>query len=163
MPTPRIPNGFKPLIQGYNIGAPDGVRMTEVAGGMPRTGLEWDRGNQAFSVAEICSPEKFAVWTVWFLRIIMKGAYPFIMPLDSGFGLQDHTCQMIPGSYSATRAQGSQHTIVTFQVLAESTAHDLSAAEAGSFVGLWNEYGSGYDELLARVAQFANVDTLVLQ
>jgi len=161
MPTPVIPNDFKPLIQGYSIGSPDGVAQTEVGGGMPRAGLLWDRGVQSFQVTLILSPEKFSVWTVWFMHIIKKGAYSFVMPLDSGFGLQDHTCQMVPGSYSAVRA--GKHTSISFAVLAESRAYDMTAAEAVGVVDLWNEYGEQSDDLLARIAQFANVDTLVLK
>lgn len=163
MATPRIPNDFKPLIRDYSIGAPDGVAMTDVAGGMPRVAPMWDRGNQAFSVALMCTPERFMVWSAWFLRVIRKGAYRFVMPLDSGLGMEDHTCQMIPGTYSATRANGSQNTVVTFQVLAESTLHDLSVDEAESIVDFWNGYGGSGDALLDRIAQFANVDSLVLQ
>lgn len=162
MPTPTIPSGFKPVIQGYAIGAPDGVFQTDVGGGMPRSGLMWDRGTQAFQVSMVMRPEQFAVWTAFFFHIIKKGAYSFVMPLDSGFGMQDHTCLMVPGSYSATRVNG-QVTSVSFQVLAESRVYDMTAAEAQALVDLWNEYGGAFDDLLERIAEFANEDTLVLQ
>lgn len=162
MPTPTIPTGFKPVIQGYSIGSPDGVRQTDVAGGLPRNGLEWDRGRQAFQVTMVMPAEKFAVWSVWFLHIIKKGAYAFVMPLDSGLGMQDHECLMVPGSYSAVRA-GGQITSVSFTVLAQSLIHDISAGDAQALIDLWEEYAGSYDGLLARIAQFANVDTLVLQ
>jgi len=161
MAAPHIPNGFKPLIQGYSIGSPDGVEQTAVGGGIPRSAMLWDRGAQAFQVTMIMPPEQFAVWTAWFMHIIKKGAYYFVMPLDSGFGLQDHTCLMVPGSYSAVRA--GKHTSVSFVVQAESRAYDMTAEEAAGLVEVWNEVGAGMDALFARLDQFANKDTLVLQ
>lgn len=161
MAAPRIPNGFMPLIQGYGIGSPDGVWQTDVGGGLPRSGVQWDRGQQQFQIAMVMTPEKFAVWTAWFMHVIRKGAYYFVMPLDSGFGVQDHTCLMVPGSYSAMRA--GKHTSVSFVVSAESRAFDMTASEAAALVDLWNESGEGLVELLERLAQFANEDTLVLQ
>jgi hypothetical protein len=161
MPTPRIPAGFKPVIQGYSIGAPDGVAMTEVGGGMPRVGLEWDRGKQQFQVTLVLKADAFAVWTAFFLHIIKKGSIQFDMPLDSGFGMEDHTCIMVPGSYSAARA-GGQITSVTFAVLAESKAYDMTAEEAQSLVDLWDEAGGTSDALLDRLAEFVNEDLLVL-
>lgn len=162
MAVPRIPNGFKPVIQGYGIGAPDGVMHTAVAGGMPRSAIEWDRGKQAFQVTMVMLPEKFLVWSVFFHHLIKNGAYTFTMPLDSGLGMQDHDVLMVPGSYSAARA-GGQVTSVSFVVLAESGIYDISAEDAEAIVDLWNGYDEGYDDLLARIAQFANVDTLVLE
>lgn len=163
MPTPRIPTGFKPVIQGYGIGSPTGVAQTDVAAGLPRSALTHDRGIQAFQVTLILPPEKFSVWALFFHKIIKNGAYDFIMPLDSGFGLADHTCQMVAGSYSAARAQGSQVTSVSFAVLAESQAYQFSDADAAAALALWEEYDGDYDELLARIDRFANLDTLVLQ
>lgn len=160
MPTPRIPNGFEPVVQPYSAGAPDGVFLTEVGGGMPRTGLMWDRGLQAFQVTIIMRPEKYWIWTAFFHHHIKQGAYIFTMPLDSGAGKADHDVQMVPGSYSATRV--GLHTSVAFVVLAEMDAYDLSAADADSLIDLWNEYGDGYDDLLDRLAIFANEDILVL-
>lgn len=162
MPNPRVPNGFKPVIQGYGFGAPDGVMMTEVGGGMPRGGLEWDRGVQQFQVSRVMKADEFAVWTAFFHHVIKKGALPFILPLDSGFGMQDHDCLMVPGSYSARRV-GGQITSISFTVVAESAAYAMTSADGAALVEIWNEYGSGSDDLLERIAQFANVDTLVLQ
>lgn len=158
---PTIPSGFKPIVQGYSIGAPGGVEHTAVAGGMPRSAMLWDRGVQAFQVSMLMTPEKFSVWTAFFHHIIRKGALSFTMPLDSGFGLQDHDCLMVPGSYSAARVNG-QITSVSFSVLAESRAYDLTAADAQAMVDVWNQYEGMSDELLARIARFANEDTLAL-
>jgi hypothetical protein len=156
-----IPSGFKPIIRDYSIGPPGGVQRTEVAGGMSRYALQWDRGVQQFQVSMVLPPEKFAVWTAFFHHVIKKGAISFDMPLDSGFGLQTHSCNIVPGTYSAART-GGQITTISFMVEAESKVYDMTAAEAVTLIDLWNEYEGSTDDLLARIAQFANVDTLVL-
>lgn len=156
-----IPSGFKPAIRDYSIGAPGGVQRTEVAGGMSRYALQWDRGVQQFSVSMVLPPEKFAVWTAWFHHVIKKGAISFDMPLDSGFGLQTHSCNIVPGSYSAMRA-GGQITTISFVVEAESKVYDMTAADAVTMIDLWNTYEGSSDDLLARLEQFATVDILVL-
>lgn len=164
MPNPVLPAGFKPVIQGYGIGAPDGVDMTEIGGGLPRIGLAWDRGRLPFQVTLILQPDAFSVWTVWYLRVIKKGALMFEMPLDSGFGLQQHLCVMVPGSYNAQRAQGSHIWSVTFAVLAEPPAYAVSDADAQTMVDLWNatqsdEDTAGLGDLLRLIDEVATQDT----
>lgn len=161
MPNPSIPNGFKPTVQGYGIGDPGGVVLTNVAGGMPRTALQYDRSPQQFQVTMIMSPAKFSVWTAFYFRLIRKGALPFDMELDSGFGCQVHECRILPGSYSAVRVL-TEHTSVSFVVLAVSKAYDYTTADAQNLVDLWNLYGDNTDDLFVLLERFANVDTRVL-
>lgn len=162
MPTPRIPTGLKPALQSYSIGAPDGVSMSDVAGGLPRVAMLWDRGKQPFQVTLVLKAEEFAVWSVFFHRVIGKGSIQFTMPLNSGLGLTDHLCMMVPGSYSAAPAGTSAVWTVSFTVLAESEVYSLGTADAQLVLDLWDLYGDGVGLLLARIARFSNFDTLVL-
>ena len=159
--TIRIPNGFIPIVQGYGLKGPGGVRRTEVAGGMPRFALEWDRGAMQFSVAMILSATKFSVWTAFYHLIIKKGSITFTMPLDSGLGLQDHDCNIVPDSYAATRTNG-QLTTVTFSIDAAPRVYDLSATDAQAMIAVWNMYGENGGATLAAIDQFANHDSNVL-
>jgi hypothetical protein len=158
---PTIPDGFQPVVQGYGIGAPDGVLRTDVAGGAPRYGLEWDRGVQQYRVTLVLNSLQFAVWTAFFHHVIKKGALAFDMDLDSGFGPQSHSVNIMPGSYSASRT-GTVMTSVSFIVEAESAAYGWTTAEAVSFVALYNEFGPRLGQLLDRISLFANFDTVVL-
>ncbi len=159
---PAIPNGFKPVVSNYSMDAPGGVSRTDVAGGMPRFGLDYDRGAQRFNVTLVLDKLRFSVWTAFFMQVIKKGAIAFDMPLDSGFGTSTHRVNIVPGSYSATRTAGII-TVVSFAVETESQAYDLSEEDALSLVDMYNEYGPEELGLLfPRIAQFANVDTLVL-
>lgn len=161
MTTPRFPNWMKPVVEGYGMGAPGGVLRTEVAGGMSRVGLQWDRGVAAFRVTLILDDTQFSVWNAWFLRTIRKGAISFTMPLDSGFGTSDHLATMVPGSYSANRTAGVLYA-VSFQVEAEPAGNDISDADAGALVDFYNTYGRDSVPLLDRLRQFATVDSNVL-
>lgn len=165
MPTPRVPAGFKPVAAGYSIGAPDGVELTPVAGGMPRVAQNWSRGKQQVQLARVMGSDEFTVFTIWLHKTIRNGALQFLAPLDTGMGLQDHLCLMAPGSYSAVPLAGRLWWSVSFTVLAENSAYALSDADAQAILDLWEGLGGDEDmgELVERIAQFATVDTLVLQ
>lgn len=162
---PTIPSGFKPVVQNYAIDAPGGVRRTDVAGGLARYALEWDRGVQQYRVTLILTALQFSVWTTFFHHSIKKGALAFDMDLNSGYGMQPHSVSIFPGSYSATPTGGGSHVMwtVSFIVEAESAAYSMTTAEAEALLALYELEGDSSGELLNRLSQFANVDTLVLQ
>lgn len=158
---PTLPNGFKPTVAAYSHDAPGGVLRTEVAGGAPRYALDYDRGLQRFNVTLILDKLQFSVWTAFFTHTIKKGAITFDMPLDSGFGTSPHACNIVPESYSASRTGGIA-MVVSFVVEAESQAYDMSVIDAAALVDVYNEYGATSNALLVRIAQFATVDSRVL-
>ena len=140
---------------------PGGVIRTEVAGGASRFGLDWDRGPQRFTVTLILDATQFGIWQAFYFYSIKKGAIAFDMPLDSGFGVAPHSVNIMPGSYSASRTSGII-TVVSFVVEAESLVYALGEDGAAGLLALHDEYGAYAGQLLARIAQFANIDTLVL-
>ena len=158
---PTLPTDFKPIASAYSHSGPGGVMRTEVAGGASRYGLEWDRGPQHFNVTLILDQTQFSVWVAFYTHLIKKGALSFDMQLDSGFGVQEHTCNIVPDSYQAARTGGSV-LAVSFVVEAESKAYDMSATDAQGLVDLYNTYGSSSNALLARIALFATVESNVL-
>lgn len=161
MPNPVLPSFMKPTVAAYSHGGPGGVMRTEVAGGAPRYALDFERGLQQFQVTMIMDKTQFSVWTLFYMRIIKKGAITFDMPLDSGFGTQTHACNILPDSYQASRTGGIAMA-VSFVVEAESKAYDWTDADAQDLFTLYALYGRDTDNVLARINQFANVDTLVL-
>lgn len=162
MAIPRLPSGLRLVAQGYSIGSPDGVGQTALGGGSPRSALLWDRGTQGFQCSMLLTEDEFAVWTLWFIHVIKKGAYRFILPLNSGLGVTDHVGLMAQGTYSAVPAGGPLWS-VSFAVLAEPSAYAYSKADADAFLAIWEAYGPDSSNTFDRLAQFANVDTLVLQ
>ena len=158
---PTMPNGMKPVVSAYSIGDAGGVRRTETAGGACRYALQFDRGMQQFQVTLMLDALKFSVWTAFYHHVIKKGAITFDMQLDSGFGTETHACNIVPGSYSATRTGGIVHAVV-FVVESESKAYEMSAEDAQALIDLYNELGAETDDLLEALAKFATVDSNVL-
>ncbi|MFZ3193755.1 MAG: hypothetical protein WA154_11200 [Moraxellaceae bacterium] len=159
---PTIPNGLIPVTapSGYSFAGPGGVTRTEVEGGSPRTALSYDRGQQSFSVALVCSIEEFRMWTLFYHHVIKKGAISFDMSLDSGMGVATHTVTMFPESYQANCTNGSTW-IVTFQVSAESGAYAYDS-EAAALVLEYYDAGVDLSLLLAALETFSTVDSDVL-
>lgn len=164
MPTPSFPVGkhFKPVISGYSIGAPDGVELSDVAGGLPRVARTWDRGRQPFQVSMVLPSDDFSVWEAFYWAKTRKGSIQFNMPLDSGTGLVPHLCILVPGTYSAMRA-GGQVWSVSFTVLAESKMAGISESDADEMIDIFEELGDQTSAVLRRLAQFALEDTMVLE
>lgn len=156
-----LPAGFVPTVAAYSVQGAGGAMRGGIAGGVAAYALDYDRGLETFSVTLMLAPAEFAVWTVWFHRLLKKGARSFTMPLDSGFGTELHACNIMPGSYSASRTGGIAMA-VSFVVEAENKAYDMSAADAQALIDVYNASGSDAGALLARIARFATVDTLVL-
>jgi hypothetical protein len=134
---------------------------TEVAGGMSRYALDFDRGRQAYAVSMILTLAQFSAWSAFFHHIIKKGALPFFMPLDSGGGVAPHLVNIMPGTYNVTRT-GSTAMVVTYSAEAENPVYEMTAAEAGLLIDFHNTYPDSSTELLNRLAQFATVDSNVL-
>ncbi len=157
----RLPTGMVPRVVNYSQTGPEGVLREDVPGGVAAYGLDWGRGLQRFACSLVLTAAQFAIWSVWYHRLIKKGAYTFTMPLDSGLGPADHSANIVPGSYSATRI-GGRHTAVSFVVEAEPATYGLSAADIATYYELHAALGADVDDVLARIARFANTDTLVL-
>lgn len=157
----RIPNHLKATATAFTSAAPGGVTRTEIAGGAPRYGLEWDRGTQQFRVQMILNALQLGIWTVFFLRVIRKGAITFSMPIDSGMGLQDHDCNVVPETYATSRL-GGEFTTVSFAVEATPSAFAVSDADAAALLGLWDVAGESSADLLERIARFALFDSTAL-
>lgn len=162
MPVPSIPRDFKPLITGYSFEGTSGVLQTKVAGGSDRFGRQYRRSSQLFKVSMNMRPAKLSVWTNFYFLLIDEGATKFTMGIDSGQGLQDHVCNIVPNSYSAVRAPNSQITVVSFVVSAVATVWNNTKEDAQAIVDFWDAYGEQSTGLLDLLERFANVDTRVL-
>lgn len=157
----KFPRTFCPLVADYTVGDMGGTSQTDVEGGSPRFALEYDRGVQPFTVTLALTAEKYRIWTLFYHRIIKRGTVPFDMPIDSGMGTEPHTVNIVKDSYSESRTR--RHRFITFTVLAEPNAYDVSVEDAQAEIDLWNEYGNSLAPMLNRLAIFANIDVLVLK
>ncbi|MEC5213322.1 hypothetical protein RCH06_001868 [Polaromonas sp. CG_9.5] len=156
-----LPAGFTPTVAAYSVEGAGGAVRDGIAGGVAAYALDYDRGLEKFSVTLMLTPDEFAVWTVWYHRLVGKGARSFTMPLDSGFGTAPHLCNIVPGSYSAART-GGRAMAVSFVVEAENMAYGMTDAEVDALISIYTVLGPDADALLARLERFATLDTLVL-
>ncbi len=161
MPNPVLPSGLKPVVSGYQFDEPGGVLRTEVAGGAARYGLDWDRGMQRFQITLILDALQFSVWTAFYHLSIRKGSITFDMAMDSGFGMQAHAVNIMPGSYSAARTSGIM-MVVSFVVDAENKVYDMTAADGAALIDFYSLYGAETNSLLDRLNTFSNHDSNVL-
>lgn len=153
-------NKLKPIISGYSMNAPDGVYRSGVAGGLATQALAWDRGTQTFKLSMILMPVDFWAWSVFFHHVAKKGVAAFTMYLDTGLGNATHTVNVIPGTYSVTFT-GTVY-VVAFTAEAEPQMYGLSQSDQQGILDLYATYGEGLNDLLPRIAQFANFDTLAM-
>lgn len=153
--------GIKPLIADYSMDDSGGVVRASIAGGAPGFALDWSRGVQHFSVTLLLSTAQFAIWSVYYARIIKKGVLAFEMPLDSGLGVSPHLVNIVPGSYSAARTSYIMWSI-NFVVEAETQIYSLGAAGAAGLIEIYNGNSAYSSEFLALIAKFATVDSNVL-
>ena len=83
------------------------------------------------------------------------------MNLDSGFGLEPHDVNIVPDSYSRSATDWNSN-IVSFVVEGESTVYQMSEEEGIALVMLFSVYGEGATDLINQLAQFATIDSNVL-
>ena len=156
----KFPRSFCPLVKNYTGGDMGGNGQTDVEGGAPRFALEYDGGVQPFTVTLALTAEKYRIWALFYHRIIKRGTIPFDMPLDTGFGTEPHTVNIVKESYSESRTQ--RHRFISFTVLAEPQAYDVSMEDAQAEIDLWNRVGVNLQPLLDRLEISANEDVLML-
>ena len=124
--------------------------------------MAWDRSTQLFQVTLMLTKERFSIWNVFYLRKIKKGAISFIIPIDSGLGVEDHICNIQADSYSVTLTSGTVYA-VAFTVEAEAAStYNLTDDEVDGILDLNDASGGNPKRLLDRLAIFANFDTNVL-
>lgn len=155
-----LPTGFVPIAAQYSISGVGGVLGND-GGAVGQAALQQMGGVQQYSVTLILTAAQMQVFTVWYHRVNACGAITFDMVLDSGFGAELHGANINPGTLSVARSGGIL-SVVSFVVDAESKAQQMSTADAQALLDLYGLYGNGSDELLAAIAQFALVDSLVL-
>jgi hypothetical protein len=157
MPIATIPNGLKPIAEGYSIGDMGGVMETEVSGGFSRYALDYARGVHAFSITILANAAQLSAWTAFYHHIIKKGAYPFYMQLNSGTGVMQHVVNIIPTSHNITHA-GGDVMVISFSVRAENPVYTMSEADAIALVEFYNTYQDESEAFLNRLAYFAQYE-----
>lgn len=161
MPVASLPDVFVPITGSYGIRGTRGAKRTEVKGGFNRYALDYDRGTCEVSVLLKLNSTTFQIWQLFYHNQIKKGSLPFLLPLDTGFGIYSHTCFIVPDTYNVSLSDYDDYTI-SFVVETETLAYTYGPSDYETLIMLYNNYGINGDELLRRINTFANSDVNVL-
>jgi len=152
-----FPNWVRPVTnRGYSYRLTGGNLLnTPVAGGISRAAVNYVQEKVPFNVTFVLdNGELMQAWIDWYFNISNQGTSKFAMTLDSGNGLEAHTCIIIPGTYNVT---GDFPWTITLQVEAERVTSPFDGS-------LFDLIQGGYiklSPLLDRLAIFANEDVLI--
>lgn len=152
-----FPNWVRPVTnRGYSYQLTgQNVNYNPLNGGLSRASLKYQQNKIPFSVTFVLdNGELYQAWIDWWENVSGQGTKKFAMPLDSGNGVEDHTCIAIPGTYSVSN---NWHWVVTLGVEAEKMPTSFDGV-------LFDLIQCGYcplEPLLDRLAIYANEDVLV--
>jgi len=152
----QFPNWVRPSTsRGYSYSFGGGnVNYQPVAGGISRANLKYQQDKVPFNCTFVINNgELYQAWIDWWFNISGQGTFKFTMPLDSGNGVEDHTCIAVPGSYSVT---GDFPWVIGLQVEAEKVPTSLD----GSMFDLIQNGYYPVAPLFDRLAIYANEDVL---
>lgn len=146
----RFPSRLKPIVsKGYSQTRGSNIYRNEVQGGLPRQGRDTYFEAVPISVTLVVSSLGRQAF-LSFLNNIHGGADSFIMPHDTGYGVQDH--QVMITSTIGDSTDDGINWIITFTATAERTAiqedncltqnlPDLFGCYGESIHGFLNAYG----------------------
>lgn len=152
-----FPANLKPAVsEGYTFNSPNNVIGQQVQGGAPLQILDYRTGPVQFEINLVCDPLRLQVFQDFYFGKVNSGADKFTMNLDSGNGIEEHTCLILAGSLSYA---GSKAPIwkVGFTVIAETTPFQENPY-GGDLSDLYAIYGDNTPALLAQLEQLALVD-----
>jgi len=135
----RFPATLKPIVnKGYSYTRGSNVYRNAVTGGLPRQGRDTYFEPVPFSLTLVTSALGNQAFQS-FLNNIHGGADSFIMPLDSGLGIQDHQC-IITSTVNIDSDDGKNWTIA-FTITAERTAIQEDTCLTANLPDLFGCYG----------------------
>ena len=154
------PNWIKPVTSksyGYSY---DGANMNnaEGLGGLSRANLKYYQNKVQFScVFLVNNGAQMQAFNDWYFNRSNQGTTKFTMDLDSGNGLEEHTCIIVPGSFSVT---GDFPWTITCTIEAEKV---ITPAFDGALYDLMQAGYTEIEQLMDRLAIFSNEDVLLFQ
>ena len=153
----RFPDFIRPRV-GYNYNhSGRNLRQTTISGGLNRIQQMYCTQSVIFNIEfNLVNYRQMEIFNDFFYNVIAQGSLKFIMKLKPVRDIEEHVCQIVPGSVNVTGNGGSVPFTVTMQVEAE----EIKAPYQGQ---LYFFYELGYDDatvlsIFNRAATFANVD-----
>lgn len=143
----RFPMSLKPIVsRGYSQTRGSNIYRNDVQGGAPRQGRDTYFEPVPISVTLVVSSlGRQAFYS--FLNNIHGGADSFIMPHDTGLGIQDH--QVWITSTIGDSTQDGKNWVISFTATAERTAIQEDTCLTTNLPDLYGCYGDGLRGFLA--------------
>lgn len=154
--TVYFPSNIKPVVnRGYRFGAANNLITVDTMGGTPIIIKDYKYGSVIVPVSFVGDRLLKMVISDFYYGKINSGADKFYMNLDTGMGIEEHICQIVPGTVEFN-GDGDPLWIISMQIRCERTpAQD--APFSGSLSDLYGIYGEQTDELLVELAEFVNI------
>lgn len=155
-----FPNWIKPVTSRSYGFSYDGANMNyaEGLGGISRANLKFYQNKVVFNVVFVINNGiEMQGWNDWYFNKSSQGTAKFTMSLDSGSGILDHLCIIVPGSYNVT---GDFPWTITCSIEAEKSV--TPEFDGSLFDLMQGGYIHDLEPLLDRLAIFSNEDVLIL-
>ena len=142
---------------GYSFAAPvNQIYSTDVDGGMPVITKCYKYAPVVFNVSLVGTSTLKSAFKTFYKTTTFNGTKKFTMFLDSGYGIEEHTVQIIPNTLDMSLVKDPDIQI-TFQVMAERTP----AQDDPYGGGLWDLYDAYSDEDIEEL--FSQLEIFVLE
>ena len=146
------PRTIKPLTsKNYSTSRGGNIAESNVAGGLPRIGLDQTLESPLFNLNFILSDNAYRALLNFYDAGINHGANSFKMMLDSGTGIVEHQCTIKANTFKSTRpSHGTWYVAVS--VYAHVTPSQLDTCD--NFYQLYDCYGEQVSEILNSLESF---------
>lgn len=146
MSSLRFPASLKPIVsKGYSQTRGSNIWRVDVQGGLPRQGRDTYFEPVPISITLVVSSlGRQAFYS--FLNQISGGAGSFVMPNDTGYGVEDH--QVIITSTISDSTDDGKNFVITFTATAERTTIQEDTCLTENLPDLFGCYGDCLGEFL---------------
>ena len=147
-----FPRSIKPLInKAYSTSRGSNVKRIDVDGGLPRLGLKTTLESPEFTLNFIMSKLQYQAFLSFYDGAINHGASSFRMMLDSGTGIVQHQCYILPNSIKVSKPSDGSW-VVSMNMLAEVTPNQLDSCS--NLYELYDCYGGETCNLILALEDF---------
>lgn len=144
----RFPAALRPIVnKGYSLTRGNNIFRNSVQGGAPRQGRDTFFDAVPFSIVLVVSSLGRQAFYA-FLNQIDGGANSFIMPLDSGTGIEDH--QVWINSTISDNTEDGKNWVISFTLMAEKTPNQVDTCLTANLPDLFGCYGDNLNCFLKQ-------------
>ena len=146
------PTNIKPLVnRNYSTERGSNLVSTPLSGGVPLVSLDTTLESPPFRLNFILDDLKYQVLLNFYDAVLNHGANSFKMNLDSGNGVEEHQCYIIPNTWKPSRpADGNWYLAVS--MVAEVTSSQLD--DTTDLYDLYSIYGDELPQVLAGLGEW---------